>query len=140
MVAPFRGANRTVYRLGSSGANNNTTQFTRYDFDGQTPVVDFVPDDQAAESFDWVDENTIIYTTYSPSANRKRLSLAQVIAEPFLVTADTRWNADGFIETRATSRIRKIRTWRSFHRLCLLRRCRAKRQPRVLRDRLGHRR
>jgi phage-related protein len=108
MVAPFRGDHRSVYLLGSSGANNSF--FTRYDFNGENPVDESVPGEgQTAEGFDWVDENTLIYTTYNPSANRTRLSLAHVIAEPFMVTADTRWNANGFIETSATTRIRNVR-------------------------------
>jgi hypothetical protein len=56
-----------------------------------------------------VDDNTIIYTTYLPSANRKILSLARVVAEPFGVTPDTRWNANGFITTSVSTRIRNVR-------------------------------
>jgi len=108
MVAPFRGNNRTVYMLGSSGAP--TTVFSRYDFTGENRVDANVPGgDQTSEGFDWVDENTIIYTTYNPSANRKRLSLARVVAEPFSVAADTRWNANGFITTSVSARIRNVR-------------------------------
>ena len=108
MVAPFRGPNSSIYMLAAGGANNTT--FSRYDFDGQNRVDVEVPGGgQAAESFDWVDNNTIIYTTYNPSANRKRLSLAQVVAEPFSVTADTRWNANGFVTTSASTRLRNVR-------------------------------
>lgn len=108
MMAPFRGAKKSVYLLGSSGAN--TTAFSRYNFDGQNRVDVEVPGGaQAAESFDWVDENTIIYTTYNPSANRRRLSLARVVAEPFSVTADTRWNVNGYVNTSASTRIRNVR-------------------------------
>lgn len=108
MVAPFRGAHATTYLFGSSGANN--TLFSRYDFDGQNRVDVEVPGgDQAAEGFDWVDPQTIVYTTYNPSANRKRISLATVQAEPFAVTPSTRWNAEGFITTSITTRIRNVR-------------------------------
>ena len=108
MIAPFRGANSSLYILGASGAT--TTTFSRYDADGQNPVETPVPGDaQTSEGFDWVDENTIIYTTYNPSANRRRLSLAQVEAEPFTVTPDTRWNADAFVVTGASTRIRNVR-------------------------------
>ena len=108
MVAPFRGANATVYLFGSSGAT--TTTFSRYDFTGENRVDVEVPGgSQTAEGFDWVDENTIIYTTYNPSANRKRLSLAHVAADPFEVTADTRWNADGYVTTSVSTRIRNVR-------------------------------
>jgi hypothetical protein len=111
MVAPFRGDERSVYLLGSSGAvGGNTTFFTRYDFDGQNRVDAEIPGGgQTAEGFDWVDPNTIIYTTYNPSANRRRISLAQVTAEPFAMTVDTRWNSNGYIETSATTRIRNVR-------------------------------
>ena len=91
MVAAFRGANSTVYLLGSSGANTTTTLFTRYDFNGENPVDEPVPGDgQGAEGFDWVDENTIIYSTYNPSSSRRRVGLAQVQAEPLVITADWR--------------------------------------------------
>jgi hypothetical protein len=110
MVAAFRGDNRSVYLLAVSGAINNTTFFSRYDFDGENRVDAEIPGEgQTAEGFDWVDENTIIYTTYNPSANRRRLSLARVAAEPFALTVDTRWNANGFIATSATTRIRNVR-------------------------------
>ncbi|MGV3773155.1 MAG: hypothetical protein ACO1QB_09660 [Verrucomicrobiales bacterium] len=108
MVAPFRGENNEVYMLGASGAT--TTFFSRYDFTGENRVDAEVPGDgQTAEGYDWVDENTIIYTTYNPSANRRRISLAHVVAEPFAITPDTRWNANGFVATSATTRIRNVR-------------------------------
>jgi hypothetical protein len=37
------------------------------------------------------------------------LSLARVVAEPFVVTADTRWNANGFVTTSVSTRIRNVR-------------------------------
>lgn len=108
MVAPFRGANKEVYMIGSSGAS--TTTFSRYDFNGENRVDASVPGEgQTAEGFDWVDENTIIYTTYNPSANRKYLSLATVVAEPFSITPDTTWNANGFVTTSVSTRIRNVR-------------------------------
>jgi hypothetical protein len=113
MVAPFRGDQRNVYLLGSSGAT--TTTFSRYDFDGANRVDVNVPGQyQTTEGFDWVDENTILYTTYSPPANRRRLSLARVTANPFSVTADTRWNFNGAVETSATTRLRNVRVGDQF--------------------------
>ena len=109
MVAPFRGANQSLYLLGAGGAGESV-YFTRYDFDGANPYfLEFPGSGQAAESYDWVDENTVIYCTYTPSANRRRLSLAQVVAEPFFMDVDIRWNANGYVETAATTRIRNIR-------------------------------
>jgi hypothetical protein len=120
MVAPFRGTNSTTYLLAASGAT--TTTFSRYDFNGQNRVdVDVPGGGQAADSFDWVDADTIIYTTYEPSANRTRLALAKVVAEPFAVTADTRWNADGYITTSVTTRIRNARVGGASRRLNVLR-------------------
>lgn len=108
MVAPIPGANPPTYIFGASGAA--TTTFSRYDFDGLNRVDVPVPGTaQTSEGFDWVDDNTIIYTTYNPSANRKRLSLATVVAEPFEVTTDTTWNANGYITTGASTRIRNVR-------------------------------
>ncbi len=108
MVAPFRGPNSSIFMLAASGAT--TTTFSRYDFNGENRVDVEVPGGgQAADSFDWIDNNTIIYTTYNPSGNRKRLSLARVVAKPFSVTADTRWNANGYVTTSASTRIRNVR-------------------------------
>jgi hypothetical protein len=108
MVAPFRGENKAEYLLGASGATSTT--FSRYDFDGENRVDVEVPGEgQAAEGFDWVDAQTIIYTIYNPSSSRNRLSLAQVVAEPFSVTRDTRWNANGYVTTSVSTRIRNVR-------------------------------
>ena len=108
MIAPFRGANASLYIFGASGAA--TTTFSRYDADGLNQIEAPVPGDaQTSEGFDWVDESTIIYTTYNPSANRRRLSLGHVEVEPFAVTPDTRWNANAYIETSASTRIRNVR-------------------------------
>ena len=115
MVAAFRGANAAVYVLGSSGANNNATLFTRYDFNGENPLDEPVPGEgQGAEGFDWVNDDTIIYTTYNPASSRRRLALAQVEAEPFVILSDPRWNANGYIETSATTRIRNVRVGGQF--------------------------
>ncbi|MBI3851360.1 MAG: hypothetical protein HY298_13950 [Verrucomicrobia bacterium] len=108
MVAPFRGTNRSIYLIGSSSAIVSTTTFTRYNYDGTNPVSTNTPDTQIADSFDWVDDNTIIYADYT-SGNRKRLYLATVVAEPFSVTAKTTWNANGYITTSVSTRIRNVR-------------------------------
>jgi hypothetical protein len=110
MVAPFRGALRSTYILGSSQAFSPvTTTFSRYDFDGRNRVDANTPDLQTAEGFDWVDDNTIIYTVYNPSANRKLLYLVDVVAEPFSLSANTAWNASANITTSVSTRIRNVR-------------------------------
>ena len=108
MVAPFRGANRRTYLIGSSSASTPTTTFTRYDFDGNNPTSIDSPDSMTVDAFDWVDDDTLIYAIYG-SGNRKKLCLADVVAEPFAVTKNTTWNADGFVTTSVTTRIRNIR-------------------------------
>ncbi len=108
MVAPFRGTNATKYVLGSSSAIASAAYFTRYDFDGNNPVSIDTPDLQLVDAFDWVDENTIIFADYT-SGNRKRLYLATVVAEPFAVTKSTAWNANGYITTGVSTRIRNVR-------------------------------
>ncbi len=108
MVAPFRGAYRTNYMIGSSSAAASTTTFARYDFDGNNPVTVDSPDTLTVDAFDWVDDDTIIYAIYT-SGSRNKLYLADVAAEPFTVTKNTTWNANGFITTSVTTRIRNVR-------------------------------
>ena len=59
-------------------------------------------------SFDWVDEDTIIHNSYM-SGLRTNLYLTDIKADPFQVTANTRWNANGYVTTPATTRIRNVR-------------------------------
>lgn len=108
MVAPFRGAFSSTYMLGSSSAAAGTTTFTRYDFDGQHPVSVNSPDSLTADAFDWVDDHTIIYAVYS-SGSRNRLYLANVVANPFSVNKNTAWNANGYVTTAVSQRIRNVR-------------------------------
>jgi hypothetical protein len=108
MVAPFRGPDRSAYLLGSSSAAAASTTFTRYDFDGSNPVTVNTPGNQIADAFDWVDEHTIIYADYT-SGSRNRLYLATVQAEPFSVTVNPQWNAQGYVTTSVTARIRNVR-------------------------------
>jgi hypothetical protein len=106
MVAPFRGTNSSAYLLASGGAYSTT--FTRYNSDGSNPqAVNFV-DSQAVESFDWVDNDTLICNDYS-SGNRSRLYLAKVVANPFSISRSTLWNANGYVTSAASTRIRNVR-------------------------------
>jgi hypothetical protein len=59
-------------------------------------------------SYDWVDEDTIIHNSYM-SGLRTRLYLTDIKPAPFQVTANTRWNANGYVTTAATTRIRNVR-------------------------------
>ncbi len=59
-------------------------------------------------SFDWVDDDTIIHNSYK-SGLRNNLYLTDIKADPFQVTANTTWNANGFVTTGTTTRIRNVR-------------------------------
>jgi hypothetical protein len=106
MLAPFRGAYSTTYLLNSSGTG--TTGFSRFDFNGGNRLDADAPDSMKVEGFDWVDEDTIIYAVYT-SGSRNRLYLADVAAEPFAVNRNTAWNAEGYITTSVSTRIRNVR-------------------------------
>lgn len=108
-VAPFRGALSSKYIFGSGGAPKPNATFSRYDFDGANRVDVTAPEGQVTEGFDWVDDDTIVYASYTPSGNRKRISLADVVAEPFAVTPNTTWNPGAYITTSVTTRIRNVR-------------------------------
>ncbi|MEO6034246.1 MAG: hypothetical protein ABIQ35_03225 [Verrucomicrobiota bacterium] len=108
MVAPFRGINRTTYMMGSGSGAALNGLISRYDFDGAHRVDAATPGGQTAEGFDWVDDNTIIYTDYN-SGNRKRLYLTDVVADPFSLSSNPAWNSSGFITTSVTTRVRNVR-------------------------------
>jgi hypothetical protein len=109
MVAPFRGAYQSTYLLGSSSGAGPTTTLSRYDFDGNNRLDITAPDSQTVEGFDWVDDNTIIFTCYYGSENQKRLYLADVAANPFSVSKNPTWNANGYVTTSVSTRIRNVR-------------------------------
>ena len=121
MVAPFRGVNRSTYMLatgGWDGVDPNTPvfvpTFTRYNFDGTSPVTANAIDNQVVESFDWVDDDTIISTCYV-SGQRKKLYLTDVTAEPFALTRNTTWPGGlGYITSAITTRIRNVRVGETY--------------------------
>ena len=107
MVTGFRGDYSETYMLGSSSGNAiggsfQTTTFTRYNWDGSNPVRINAVDDQRMDTFDWVDDDTIIATD-GTTGNRARLYLVDVTADPFAMTKNTTWNADGYVTTATTS-------------------------------------
>jgi hypothetical protein len=95
------------YVLLAGGASND--YFSRID-----PNLDLatrVPATTVAvtpSSFDWVDEDTIIHTSYK-SGLRTNLYLTDIQAAPFKVTANTTWNANGYVASGAGTRIRNVR-------------------------------
>jgi len=95
------------YVLLSGGASND--YFSRIDpnLNLDTRVVTTnLP--VTASSFDWVDDDTIIHNSYK-SGLRTNLYLTDIQADPFEVAANTSWNANGYVTTGATTRIRNVR-------------------------------
>jgi len=112
MNAPFPGAN-PAYVLASGGASNNN--LSRYDSSNYANRADVLAPSGVGmvESFDWVDANTIITDSYT-SGQRNRLYLMDVAADPFAATTNTTWNANGYVTTPVTTRIRNVRAGRTF--------------------------
>ena len=118
MALPFQGANATTYVLASGGDTNDF--FTRYDYaDFADPVTAAYTNangttDTEPNSFDWVDDDTIIFGSYEKTSGvggangRLTLNLADVVAEPFSVTKNTAWNANGAVLAVGTGRIRNV--------------------------------
>ena len=119
MTLPFQGANTTTYTLSAGGASNDL--FTRRDYAtlGNPVTAAYVnangTTDTEANSFDWVDDDTIIFGSYENSSGvggangRLTLNLADVVADPFSVTKNTTWNVNGAVLTPAAGRIRNVR-------------------------------
>jgi len=112
MNAPFAGAS-PAYVLAAGGASNSN--LSRYDFSNYANRVDVAAPSGAGivESFDWVDANTIIADSYQ-SGQRNRLYLMDIVADPFGATTNTTWNANGYVTTPVTTRIRNVRAGKTF--------------------------
>jgi hypothetical protein len=113
MLGRLRGTDGLNYLLGTGGDNGSATlipTITRYnsDFWAFNPVPVNAIDDQVVESFDWVDDDTMISTCYL-SGQRKKLYLTDVATEPFALTRNTTWNPDGYVTTSVITRIRNVR-------------------------------
>jgi hypothetical protein len=114
MVTGFPGANSSTYMLGSSSGNivngvpYTTTTFTRYSWDGTIPVMIDAPGSLRFDTFDWVDDDTIIAV---PGTNpRNRIFLLDVTADPFSMTTNTTtWNTNGCVTNTLVSSIRNVR-------------------------------
>ena len=104
MAGPFQAAD---YVLFSGGASND--YFSRIDpnlnLDTRILATNL---DVRPSSYDWVDDDTVIHNSYK-SGLRANLYLTDVNPEPFQVTANTNWNANGYVTTEATTRIRNVR-------------------------------
>ena len=118
MTMPFRDANATTYLLATGGSSNDN--FTRLDYGtlGNPVTAEYSNPagntDTEPNSFDWVDNDTIIFSSYEKKSGvggvngRLTLHLADVTADPFSVTKNTTWNADGAVLTGASTRIRNV--------------------------------
>jgi len=104
IAGPFQAAE---YILFSGGAGND--YFSRIDPNLNLDTRVFATNlDVRSSSYDWADDDTIIHNSYK-SGLRANLYLTDVNPEPFQVTANTSWNANGYVTTEATIRIRNVR-------------------------------
>jgi hypothetical protein len=121
MIGRLRGPGGTTYVLGSGGAigaNMATfaSTFTRYDSDlyaSNPGAVDTI-DTEVVESFDWVDDDTIISTCYI-SGQRNKLYLTDVTADALALTRNTTWNDNGYVTTSVSERIRNVRVGQKYN-------------------------
>jgi hypothetical protein len=109
------------YLMGSGGSNGEPApgetfafDLTRYETWWGNPATVNAIDNQVVETFDWVDDDTMISTCYFGSANRKKLYLTDVTADPFALTRNTTWCADGWTNTLVTTRIRNVRVGQTY--------------------------
>lgn len=90
MASPFRGVDSQNYVLLAGGASNNN--FTRLDYAALNNPVTTTATGAGAMSFDWVDNDTIIFSSYV-TGQRGNLYVADVVANPFTVTTTTTYLA-----------------------------------------------
>jgi hypothetical protein len=118
-VLPFRGANSKTYILASGTSSafltspfNLRTNMSRYDFTGSNRVDIMPPWPVPVEYYDWVDDDTILFTTQTfpvePEVNG-RLYLADVVANPFSMSSNTTWNANGYVQSSVTNAGMQVR-------------------------------
>jgi hypothetical protein len=110
MAGAFPAAN---YVLLAGGANSN--YFSRIDPNLNLATRVFTTDLAVTpSSFDWVDDDTIIHNSYK-SGLRNNLYLTDIQADPLEVTANTTWNASGYVAGGTTTRIRNVRVGDVYH-------------------------
>ena len=120
MLGRLRGPGGATYLMGSGGSTGDDPEtfagtFTRYDSDysAGNPLIASAIDNQVVESYDWVDDNTMISTCYV-SGQRKKLYLTDVDADTFALTRNTTWNANGWTKTPVSTRIRNVRVGQTY--------------------------
>ena len=118
MAIPFQGDNAKTYLLATGGSSNDN--FTRLDYKtlGNPVTATYTNPagntDTEPNSFDWVDDDTIIFSSYEKKSGiggtngRLTLHLADVMADPFNIRKNTTWNSNGAVLTGASTRIRNV--------------------------------
>jgi len=106
MISPLGRTSKT-WILSAGG--NTTEYFSLWDYATMTEREEATTMAIQPNAFDWVDEDTIISASYK-GGERNRLYLIDITADPFAVTANTAWNANGYVEvtTPASPRIRTV--------------------------------
>ena len=105
MLSPMGGASTTWLLAGGGSVYDH---FKRFDYATMTSVAEATNlGDLEPNSFAWVDSDTVICGSYQ---TRYRLFLFDITADPFSVTANTTWNANGYVDTAAGTgaRIRNV--------------------------------
>jgi hypothetical protein len=105
MWSAMDGGSSTDWVLLAGGADEKLFSRLPYNAENTDDRVFAGAANREPNSFDWVDNDTVIYSSYE---TRSTLYLADVTADPFTVTTNTTWNADGAVTT-AAGRIRNVR-------------------------------
>ncbi|MCS7303907.1 MAG: PEP-CTERM sorting domain-containing protein [Thermoguttaceae bacterium] len=120
MNAPFPGATPS-YLLAADGATDTRSLYL-YNINNYTQRVSTLsPFNVSHNSFDWVDADTIIAASYLPDTTRKNLYLIDinVTGDPFsggsfTASVNTTWNANGYVTTPVSTRIRNVRVGKTY--------------------------
>jgi len=105
MLSPLGGGTNKVYAIGAGGFEND--YLTRFDYATLSNSVQDTVVDIRVNTFAWVDEDTIIASSYKLGF-QDRLYLLDITADPFSVATNTTWNEDGYVVTPVDKRIRSV--------------------------------
>ncbi|MDD4018529.1 MAG: hypothetical protein PHV28_11365, partial [Kiritimatiellae bacterium] len=105
MISVMGGGTNKTWVIAAGGNGND--YFSRMDYATLSNRVFATGGAIRANTFAWVDEDTIIASSYM-GGSRTNLYLFDITADPFTVTPNTTWNANGYVATPVTERIRSI--------------------------------
>jgi len=105
MISVMGGGTNRTWVIAAGGNLND--YFSRMDYATLSNRVFATGGAIRANTFAWVDEDTIIASSYM-SGLRNRLYLFDITADPFTVTPNTTWNTNGYVVTPITTRIRSV--------------------------------